>query len=175
VNVRSPMQWEIVSKVIDFQDLEVADLGCGYCDLLLNIQAAGASVAHGVEHDPDIAQEARSRCEGTGITIFEADLVAWLRECQVYDVLICFSVLPYLPDMESALALLYQKGRQVLIECQYRGDGPGSILGDSHMQWRLLRYWDSVRKIGTTLVEIRNCERSIWLCEDFFSTERRIV
>jgi len=165
VNRRGPEQWQIISQAIDFRDLLVADLGCGHGDLLLKMREAGAVIVDGVDHDPEIVKTTRARCEGNGISIHEEDLLEWLDKRLRYDLILCFSVLPYMPSMHRTLKAIHAHSRRALIECQYRGDGPGKVRDDAEMLWHLKHYWDRVRKIGATVVEYRNMERSIWLCE----------
>jgi hypothetical protein len=81
------------------------------------------------------------------------------------DIIICFSVLPYLKDSQYVLGWLSKSCQQALLEVQYKGDGPGTIKNDSHAKSIFKQHWHSVTPIGKTLVDYRNLYRTIWLCK----------
>ncbi len=162
-NVRSPQQWEIISRHVDFQGKKVLDLGCGGGDILCRAFEAGAIVA-GVDQDKtnfkkDVHPE---------IMRLEDDIET-LGIYPHVDIIICFSVLPYLKRPDQMLNLLNFRSDFALIECQYAGDGPGFpfLLGNDEMQSWLLEVgqFEKVRTIGHTLVEGRDKKRFIWMCE----------
>lgn len=193
-NSRVPAQWEIISKHVDFAGKTVLDLGCGYADILFRCKEAGARECIGV--DSRVWNKALARAqswlfEDIGFADFDidrdidqipqgpikqADLRSW-------NVIICFSVLPYLDKAAAVLDWVKAHSEITLIECQYDGDGPGSVpwlsrrLGpdlyeyqkppkDDYRMRDILAGvgWQSVEPIGKTLVEGRNKWRTIWLC-----------
>jgi len=81
-----------------------------------------------------------------------------------WDIVICFSVLPYLPAPGTTISWMKRHGKISLIEMQYKGDGPGKMLDDEQMRCWLLLVFDKVTPIGKTLVDYRNKWRTIWMC-----------
>jgi SAM-dependent methyltransferase len=164
-NVRSPEQWEIISRHIDFKGKTVLDLGCGKGDILfrafkagaqvLGIDSDGANVKHNLEIHPEIK-------------VVVDDIEFMILDRQV-DIAICFSVLPYLKRPASTLEWINIHSEVALIECQYAGDGPGFafLKGNGDMrEWLLdVGQFKKVKVIGKTLVEGRNKKRYIWMCE----------
>lgn len=168
-NERAPEQWGMIYSALDFQGKTVLDVGCGRGDLLGFALAAGASLVVGVDDD-------RGELEGSWArghiraNLHEADLVEWLRRRKKgrrhdFDVAFCLSVLPYV-DMEATLLLLAQTAIRVVVECQYRGDGPGTVSGDAEMQTILERLWRNARALGITKVQDRDARRTLWLCDN---------
>lgn len=167
-NGRSPEQWEIISKRVDFADKSVIDLGCGYGDILAMCRAARA-LEIGIERDERIAVSAMKRYPGLNVWVFSIEDVMELKETPDlhFDVSICFSVLPYLDDPDAALDWMRTVSGIALIECQYHGDGPGPerLKNDDDMRrWLEGIGWKSVEPIGKNLVKIRNLYRTIWMC-----------
>jgi SAM-dependent methyltransferase len=170
-NTRSPAQWEIISRHIDFADKTVIDLGCGYGDLLFRIADAGAEIVIGVENDFSIYQKLQKRSRGwPEIVVSPAHIYDVLPDVSGYDVAICFSVLPYLERWYYVLRWMRRFSKVALIEVQYQGDGPGRtwparIRDDYQMRILLELLWDDVSPIGKTHVEGRGVDRTIWLCK----------
>lgn len=158
VNTRSPEQWEIISPHIDWVGKRVLDLGCGHCDLLAKCKEAGANVL-GVDLQP--TQTAKDR----GIPVLPMSIQDYLtRRPSRFDVVLCFSVLPYIQDPEWVLDGMRDIADVALIECQLVGDGPG-IWTEIDVWQRLWERWEKVKKLGHTIVEGRNTKRHIWMCE----------
>ena len=166
MNSRNPQMWAAVKGAVDFEGKSVVDLGCGYGDMLLRAHSAGASEVIGIDYDGDIVDIAKARCKGTDIELIEACLFEWLCASEkVYDIMICFSVLPYMDSMVKTLELIQGRSNLALIECQYENDGPGVVVDDEEMRKGLLMFWPKVTKIGESEVKIRATTRSIWLCD----------
>jgi len=158
INIRSPEQWGIISAEVDFAGKTVLDLGCGHGDLLMFARNAGANVL-GVDNKPTPTTKIRE------IPVLPMSIQDYLlRRPSHFDVVFCFSVLPYIRDVGTILDGMRHIADIALIECQLVGDGPGTMT-EAEL-WELLgKRWESVRKIGHTVVEGRNTERPIWLCE----------
>lgn len=175
-NKRSPKQWDIISKHIDFKNKTVIDLGCGYADLLFRCWQAGAK-CFGIDKDNSLFPDSRDTF------CFEEGNIEHLGYRRLFsNVTLLFSVLPYLEKPTLMLKWMGIHSSISLIEVQLFRDGPGSndwlkgqienepnvtYLVDDEDTFLLLRKigWQSVEKIGQTLVEGRNKERSIWLCQ----------
>jgi SAM-dependent methyltransferase len=164
-NVRSPEQWSIISRHIDFQGKTVLDLGCGKGDILFRAFEAGAK-AIGI----DLVAENVKYIQETYPDIEVAvDNIESMIEIFGIDIIICFSVLPYLRNPGVILQWINGHSDIAFIECQYAGDGPGfSGIHDSNdmREWLLTSgQFKKAEPIGYTLVEGRNKKRYIWMCE----------
>ena len=157
-NLRSPEQWAIISAEIDFAHKKVLDLGCGHGDLMLFAREAGGLVL-GVDLNPS------PTAIGRRLPVLPMSIQDYLARRPVrFDIVFCFSVLPYVRDTDALLDGLRDIADMALIECQLTGDGPGTMT-EAEL-WELLgTRWESVRKIGQTVVQGRNTIRPIWLCE----------
>lgn len=165
-NIRSPEQWEIISRHVDFKDKTVLDLGCGKGDILFRAFDAGATVL-GLDNDISTIEYIDSVRPEIDVIAGDIDFLN-PSDCQ-RDIIICFSVLPYLKDVDYGLKWINSYSVVSLIECQYAGDGPGLhfLRGNDDMERWLLEVgkFKKVQLIGHTLVEGRNKNRFIWMCE----------
>lgn len=175
-NTRSPAQWEIISKHVDFEGKTVLDLGCGHGDLLWRAWRAGAKSLEGVEKKLETDREIYKRlmgdlnaaCDNLYLMLEIENIIRATRQRGHYDVVICFSVLPYLQDPFTCLCWICDHSEQALIECQYSGDGPGFdwLKDDDDMRdWLEQAGFETVEPIGKTLVKDRDKYRTIWLCQ----------
>lgn len=164
-NVRAPEQWEIIFQQIDFQGKTVLDLGCGKGDILSFASEAGAHVI-GIDNDKVNIEYIRNTYPKT--SIIEGDIDCLTQVGQM-DIIICFSVLPYLAYPKRALHWINFNSEVALIECQYAGDGPGLHFltnNDDMKEWLLVAgQFKKVEVIGHTVVEGRDKRRYIWMCE----------
>lgn len=170
-NVRSPEQWAIISKQIDFQGKTVLDLGCGKGDILFCADNAGADVT-GIDNDiKNIAfiQNNFPKIEAKIWDIDKLPLSTYFQTNYYTGISICFSVLPYLRRPEITLKWISHHSDIAFIECQYVGDGPGFAFltdNDAMREWLLVAgQFEKVQPIGHTIVEGRNKKRFIWMCE----------
>lgn len=177
-NTRAPEQWRIISEHVDFDDKTVLDLGCGYGDLLWRAWGAGAFQFWGIDYSSSIVKRgndfARKENDFTLVDFIERDIEKWILDVAekfgdiTFDIIICFSVLPYLADPVAALHWIREHSTQALIECQLAGDGPGfDWLKSSQDMRRWLDSigWKSVERIGWTVIKDRGTSRGIWLCQ----------
>ena len=172
-NTRASEIWRIVNTHVDFKGKKVLDAGCGQGDMLWRIWEAGAAHILGVDVDPQIVVAVRERLKKHGygdmpIRVEVFDLEEWTRMTWGFqDVVLSFSVLPYMKNLHYALKNIYTCSKVAVIEIQYWGDGKGpSIVRDDDDMRELLRWagWSSIEAIGSTLVRDRNKLRTIWRC-----------
>ncbi len=182
-NKRAPAQWEIIDRHVDFEGKSVLDLGCGYADILWRCYRAGAVLITGVDHNTEIINSnkaAKQKLIGAHQALINfycmsiSDFIDTAASQIVDDIIICFSILPYLDDVPATLRWIHNHSWQALIEYQTYGDGPGPEWHktDDDMR-RVLEHagWTSVNRIGATHVAIRDKWRSIWLCENEETTK----
>jgi len=175
-NKRAAEMWQYISENVEFQDMTVLDLGCGYGDLMRYALDAEALLVVGVEHDYVTAAYADSMLHEHGLgtdnySVMVDDIDRLVRRNDPafhgFDIVICNSVLPYLEWSDNALEWICKNSHIAIIECQYADDGPGPkfIKNDKDME-RVLREagWKNVEKIGWTDVMIRPAKRTIWKC-----------
>lgn len=171
-NLRAGDQWHIISHHLDFVDRSVIDYGCGYGDILRHaLYVGGASYCVGVDDDRNAIDGMADRCPSllydSAFTLFHADVEEFVATAEDFDIGICFSLLPYLRRPDAFLENMAKSCEAALIECQYVGDGPGfdTLRDDVDMEEWLGVHWHRVEKIGFTVVEYRNKQRTIWLCQ----------
>lgn len=171
-NKRFPDIWKILTKHIDFNKKSLLDIGCGYGDLIKAAHDSGATV-YGIDKDKELVSKLQNETERlkTGrFFVLNQDVNKWsenhlpFTKSPKIDIISCFSVLPYLDNPEHLISLFPLISPVSAIECQYLGDGPGQIKNDKEMRNLLQSYFALVFKLGATLVDYRNKERSIWLC-----------
>jgi SAM-dependent methyltransferase len=164
-NTRSPEQWEIISRHVDFKGKTVLDLGCGKGDILFRAFEAGAQVT-GIDNNPEQIRYIKDAMPEVNVAV---DDIAFMIMQSKVDIIICFSVLPYLKLPSNMLLWINFHSDVALIECQYAGDGPGLsfLKGNNDMRAWLLEagQFEKVQVIGHTFVEGRNKNRFIWMCE----------
>ncbi len=178
VNQRAGEMWEQIVAAVDFRDKSVMDLGCGYGDFSVLALEAGALYVTAIDRDFIVAHQALDAIHEAGyfdadkamVVIDNIDRVIHIDDGRYdkHDIIMCFSVLPYLDSMGATLKWIYDNSDLALIECQYFGDGPGpdDIVHDGDMDFILhATGWQDVEKIGETDVVIRPATRSIWKCK----------
>lgn len=165
-NTRIPEIWEVVQTHLDPADLVVADLGCGYGDLLVKFALHGASQVMGLDNNPTniriLMRRQREQWQSLPIQIIHADVNAYCPPC---DLALSFSVLPYLSDPELSLRSWRTAADRLLLEAQYQGDGPGFIHDDAHLHALLAQAGWEGEYLGYSVVQGRNTHRKIWLCQ----------
>lgn len=171
-NIRSPEQWDIIYDHVYFQGKTVIDLGCGKGDIVFRAFDAGANI-YGVDLDAKNIEYILS--VSPHVKVVMNDIETMMRDLDYVgmwdpvNIIICFSVLPYLKQPGDVLKWINDHSDIALIECQYAGDGPGLdfLSGNDDMKEWLLQVggFKEVDVIGHTLVEGRNKKRFIWRCQ----------
>jgi len=164
INKRFKNQWQSISWNVSFKNKSVLDLGCGYGDMLLAVVEAGASKVTGVDNNEDVLRITKERIEGSKIKLMHSNIDKIVVP-HPYDIIVCFSVLPYLDDQNKTLDWISDHCDTSLIEVQYEGDGPGTIKNDDEMKNLLEQYFKQIKSIGKTLVDYRQKYRTIWMCD----------
>jgi SAM-dependent methyltransferase len=179
-NKRSPAQWEIISKHVDFKGKTVLDLGCGYADLLWRVNVAGARQCLGIDNDRTLTvKNRRISIDSFGVEqrvlFLTVDIMSLVEGeyalgLPTPDVILCFSALPYLDDILGTLKWIHNHSCIALIECQLSGDGPGPewLMSDDNMYELLhLAGWreNPPVNIGTTYIPDRDKHRTVWMCK----------
>lgn len=169
-NTRAPDMWSLISKNVDFEGKSVLDLGCGYGDFLLLAHYAGASKIAGVDNNSRIISKVRERIDkkakNSHIRLYIEDIET--LSLKDWDIVLCFSVLPYLNNPDKLLNKIYFNSKIALIEAQYQGEPYclQNIKNDKDMrEWLQSIGWDCITNLGYTDVEIRNAKRTIWRCK----------
>lgn len=165
-NTRAPEQWRIISQHVNFEDKTVLDLGCGCGDLMYRAWKAGASEIHGADNNSKIIVAFPLDFHTYQIDIDK--MVGDNISTYSFDIIVCFSVLPYLDNPAATLRWIRDHSTQALIECQLAGDGPGFdwLKSPQDMRrWLDSIGWQSVERIGETVVKDRGTKRGIWLCQ----------
>lgn len=171
-NVRSEDMWRYISGAHSFYNETVTDFGCGYGDMCLSLLENGAQYVAAIDADMKMLIETRDRTTAfDNIHFFNVnidDIASGKFLINPTDVAFCFSVIPYLRDPMSLLAYLSKNFRKVFLEVQYYGDGPGPPWWTNDCDFKdtlvKVNFWN-VTKIGSTTVEGRNTERTIWMCD----------
>lgn len=173
-NIRFGVQYDTIKNNVTIEGASIIDFGCGYADIIRHALLDGAEFVVGVEKDQNIISEVIRRFPRAAIdpniVIVRDDAESYIMaNKKIFDIGMCFSVLPYLKDPYRFLYNLKNKCKVALIECQYQGDAPDLPLfwpkDDNDMEEWLSEHWDDVQPIGHTMVEYRGTKRTIWLCQ----------
>lgn len=187
-NQRAGQIWEAISNHVDVAGKTILDIGCGGGDLIWRALGHGSGFVTAVDNDLGMILLARGRYRRF---LKNNAPVHYLDRCRIIhfdfcryldgvdrltkaDLVICNSMLPYLPQAATLegfsgtlLPVLARLGNQCVIECQYRGDGPGPsyLTGDDSMTQALRQVWGNVQKIGETIADKPpgTFKRSLWL------------
>jgi SAM-dependent methyltransferase len=174
-NTRADSIWTHISKAVDFTDKTVLDMGCGRGDIAMRAWCAGAERVFGIDKNKIEISDAKIR--SGRLMIARAHIHFLPKDIDEiddkwpghHDIVICTSVLPYLDDPDKALRYMCDYSDAAIIECQYKGDGPGfeNIKNDKDMRDWLDKFdWKEIDKIGSTKLESRDASRSIWKCNN---------
>ncbi len=178
-NKRFPEIWWIITKETDFKNKVIVDVGCGGGDLVKAVFKAQARRVYGFDLDVNNSIFKFNNRVPLNVILCEDDINGWGNEWpdlrngtnhkgdSRIDILTCFSVLPYLDDPAKIVRKLRSMAHTVLIEMQYRGDGPGQLIkNDEEMFiWLKKQGFNTVENIGKTFVEDRDKYRTIWCCK----------
>ena len=181
-NKRSIEMWKLIDSQVDsWFDKVVIDVGCGYGNMVYNVLKANCHQVVAIDNNKAMIDITKERCkdfipgrimyasiDAKNMEEFVRD-IGWKMGIMA-DIYFCFSMLPYLPphDRERLIETMSRTSNMAFIEMQYAGDGPGpkEIKNDADMYtWLRTFNFGRIDMIGTTHVEGRNTDRSIWLCE----------
>jgi len=168
-NKRIPKMWEIIAANVDFDGKTVLDLGCGYGDFAMRCCVAGARAVTAIDYDPGVFVEVADIVNAARAPVnLLLGKIEDLGNWSPFDIVSCFSVLPYVDDPQATLRWMADHGRVCLIEMQYAGDGPGldEVKSDADMQALLEQAgFVTITALGFTEIEERHARRTIWKCE----------
>jgi len=174
VNTRALAMWMPISRLVDFRNKTVMDLGYGGGDFIYKAHIAGASKVTGIDLSSGTksvevnVQHTKYGVKSAGtIETIKGDLNLMKTEWAA-DISFCFSVLPYLDDPQNFVNWMSNQFKLSVIECQYKGDGPGFgfIKDTADMKYWLKNSFDNVTLIGNSYVVSRDTYRDIWMCEN---------
>jgi SAM-dependent methyltransferase len=166
--------WHIIHDKVIWTKKTVVDLGCGAGDMLWRAWDAGANRVDGIDLDKRMLKYAEDRHKQHGYQPPRAkiffgcvDLSKHYFRIPTSDIVICFSVLPYIHGRHELLDQMSRRHDTAFIECQYWGDGPGpsDITTQNDMRELLRRYWKKVEWCGATTVKGGIAKRDIWRCQ----------
>jgi 2-polyprenyl-3-methyl-5-hydroxy-6-metoxy-1,4-benzoquinol methylase len=174
-NARSPDQWKIISKALDFKKKSVVDLGCGHADMLFHCALCGLAHSYlGIDRNIHLVHATRDLIKKAGLDISHYGLRARNIEnfsekmrsfyYDHYDVSICFSVLPYLSQPLRVLKWMRRYSDIAFLEIQSENDGPGTI-PEEGLEPYLLQVFGQVENVGHTTVKEDRYRRIIWKCQ----------
>lgn len=168
-NGRAPEMWHQIKRAVNFAGKSVLDVGCGRGDMLLYTHHAGARQVIGIDHDPTEAEAARNRVKNLPIVVHLEDAQVWYAlntpegSTPLFDVVLCFAVVPYQDQPTQLLSMLKDLGRQAILEIQTVGDGPGKW-EQTMIPSKLRGIWDHVQAIGQTRAK-EKFWRKLYLCQ----------
>ena len=177
-NTRAEAMWRIISQEVDFRKQRVIDLGCGTGDFLWRVYVAGAEIVIGVDNKEKVEPifvDDREDPDGMMPAVngvFNWDINKMIYETpsnyiMTFDIVFCFSVLPYLDTIPATLQWMSSNFPLCLIEAQYDPEPYNvGIASDIGMAQLLVNNgFSDVKPIGKTYVDIRDTWRTIWRCE----------
>lgn len=171
VNTRAEEMWRIISQKVDFRKKSVIDLGCGHGEMLWRAYVAGAKMVYGIE-----CESSKIECYMENEWISNPDVFVTLEDINElvrigqniygYDIAMCFSVLPYLNNIQETLRWMSIQFELCLLEIQYAPEPYNIGPGNDEQMFSLLRDagFDIVMNLGSTYVKIRDVHRTIWAC-----------
>lgn len=182
-NLRADNMAKIVNNVYRFNSKRVVDFGCGYGDMMNTALLGAAWYVLGVDKNMGAIGIASRKCqnhpskhhsfyrgdfENEGVFDNILDMMEF-GPGEKLDAAFCFSVLPYLEDPVLFVNRLRENFKDVFIEAQYIGDGPGNFVRDDKEMSKWLRScgFDVAMHLGQTFIEDRSKYRSIWRCYEW--------
>jgi hypothetical protein len=168
-NERAAAIWALIEPEFQWFDKRAIDLGCGHGDMLWRLKQAGCKRVTGVENGRAAIMAAWKRISKMNVDVglVAENLDQWLirKRNPRYDVVLCFSVLPYLRiSYHQALAGIKRIAPVMFFEVQHMGDGPGKeVANDDDIRALLMQFYDDVDILGHTLAK-GQFPRAVWKC-----------
>lgn len=179
VNTRAEDMWRIISQKVDFRNKNVLDIGCGHGEMLWRAFVSGADYVEGIDINVVQLKEFHPVSYRTNfdIRVSKKDIneivliydksghtLEWLND---FDIAFCFSVLPYLANIQLTLKWMSHNFPLCLIEAQYIPEPYNIGVEDDYaMHSLLLEHFKYVQLLGKTYVKIRDTYRTIWSCSN---------
>jgi hypothetical protein len=156
-NTRAQEMWQHIIKVVEFRNKTVLDAGCGYGDFVWRSHVAGAKMVLAM----DMCQKFEVNNER--IVFLQEDVLKLPQMGVEPDLVICFSVLPYLYSEYNRLLDWMAQRPESLLEFQYKPEPFNiGIRNDKEALDMLLSKWRSVTNLGKSRVVSRDTFRTIW-------------
>jgi len=177
-NTRAKEMWSVISPEVSFEGKTVIDIGCGHGDMSRRVFDGGVSLLVSIDSSYDnINATVRNALRDTNYNTrfipfhrsFEQFVMFDIRAFDIFDIAICFSVLPYFKDgIPLSLQKIASICKYALLECQYHGDGPGPEELKSSEDFKkiiLNNGFSEALLMGYSVVKSRGLHRDIFYCK----------
>ena len=161
-NTRASEMWGFITAHVDFKNRTVADFGCGYGDFVWRAIDAGTNRVMAIDKEQKFDIHIPYDLQ---IEFVHGD-IEHIEVRNIFDIGLCFSVLPYLRNPRKFLRFMHANVVMSLIEAQYAPE-PYNIGVDNDTDMMSLLHecgFEFVMPIGKTFIDYRNTYRTIWMC-----------
>jgi len=161
-NTRASEMWGFITAHVDFKNRTVADFGCGYGDFVWRAIDAGTNRVMAIDKEQKFDIHIPYDLQ---IEFVHGD-IEHIEVRNIFDIGLCFSVLPYLRNPRKFLRFMHANVVMSLIEAQYEPE-PYNIGVDNDTDMMSMLHecgFEFVMPIGKTFIEYRNTYRTIWMC-----------
>ncbi len=117
---RTELTWELVKNTINFRGRSVLDVGSYHAFTSFGAEDCGAIAVTGVDKTVqavNVAERLKKMWNYETVFICE-DLEKWLENVsgQEFDIVLCFNMIQYMPNVEYVMKKLFEIGKTVIFE-----------------------------------------------------------